>query len=45
VEYGLDPKIAAAICEAADQVIDGSLYDDHFPLGKSKLRYKSFLLS
>ena len=36
VEYGLDPKIAAAICEAADQVIDGSLYDDHFPLGNSK---------
>jgi fumarate hydratase class II len=35
VEYGLDPKIAEAICQAADQVIDGSLYDEHFPLGKS----------
>ena len=34
MEFGLDPKIAEAICEAADQVIDGSLYDDHFPLGK-----------
>jgi len=31
-EFGLDPKIADAICQAADQVIDGSLYDDHFPL-------------
>ena len=33
-EFGLDPKISEAICQAADQVIDGSLYDDHFPLGK-----------
>lgn len=31
-EFGLDPKVADAICQAADQVIDGSLYDDHFPL-------------
>jgi len=31
-EFGLDPKISEAICQAADQVIDGSLYDDHFPL-------------
>jgi len=32
VEFGLDPKIAEAICQAADQVIDGSLYEEHFPL-------------
>merc|ERR1712215_425102 len=31
-EFGLDPKISEAICQAADQVIDGSLYDEHFPL-------------
>jgi len=31
-EFGLDPKIAAAISQAADEVISGSLYDDHFPL-------------
>merc|ERR1711992_262425 len=31
-EFGLDPKVSDAICQAADQVIDGSLYDDHFPL-------------
>lgn len=31
-EFGLDPKVSEAICQAADQVIDGSLYDDHFPL-------------
>ncbi|CAG0893065.1 unnamed protein product [Cyprideis torosa] len=31
-EYGLDPKVADAISRAADEVIDGSLYDDHFPL-------------
>ena len=31
-DFGLDPKVADAICQAADQVIDGSLYDDHFPL-------------
>ena len=34
-EFGLDPKISDAICQAADQVIDGSLYDEHFPLGKN----------
>ena len=32
-EYGLDPKVADAISKAADEVIDGSLYDEHFPLG------------
>ena len=32
-EFGLDPKVADAISKAADEVIDGSLYDDHFPLG------------
>merc|ERR1719277_1673979 len=31
-EFGLDPKVSEAICQAADQVIDGSLYDEHFPL-------------
>lgn len=31
-EFGLDPKIADAISEAADEVICGDLYDDHFPL-------------
>lgn len=31
-EFGLDPKLADAICQAADKVIDGTLYDDHFPL-------------
>ena len=31
-EFGLDPKVADAISQAADEVIDGSLYDDHFPL-------------
>merc|ERR1719495_2114711 len=31
-EFGLDPEIADAISQAADEVIDGSLYDDHFPL-------------
>ncbi len=31
-EFGLDPKIADAISKAADEVIDGSLYEDHFPL-------------
>jgi len=29
--YGLDPKIAGAIMQAADEVIQGKL-DDHFPL-------------
>jgi len=32
MEFGLDPKVAEAISKAADEVIDGSLYDDHFPL-------------
>ncbi|XP_049795532.1 fumarate hydratase, mitochondrial-like [Schistocerca nitens] len=31
-EYGLDPKIADAIAKAADEVISGELYDQHFPL-------------
>uniref|UniRef100_A0A8D8WWW4 fumarate hydratase n=2 Tax=Cacopsylla melanoneura TaxID=428564 RepID=A0A8D8WWW4_9HEMI len=31
-EYGLDPKIADAISKAADEVISGKLYADHFPL-------------
>jgi len=31
-EYGLDPVIAEAISKAADEVISGELYDDHFPL-------------
>lgn len=31
-DYGLDPKIADAISKAADEVIDGRLYADHFPL-------------
>merc|ERR1712096_204512 len=31
-EYGLDPVVAGAISKAADEVISGSLYDDHFPL-------------
>jgi len=29
---GLDPKIAEAISKACDEVIDGSLYEEHFPL-------------
>lgn len=29
--YGLDPKVAGAIIQAADEVIQGKL-DDHFPL-------------
>jgi len=32
VEFGLDPTVAGAISKAADEVISGSLYDDHFPL-------------
>lgn len=28
----LDPKIADAISKAADDVISGKLYNDHFPL-------------
>lgn len=31
-EYGLDPKIADAISKAADEVISGDLYSEHFPL-------------
>lgn len=31
-EYGLDPKISDAISKAADDVISGKLYNDHFPL-------------
>merc|ERR1719219_1446148 len=31
-DFGLDATVADAICQAADSVIDGSLYDDHFPL-------------
>jgi len=31
-EFDLDPKIADAISKAADDVISGKLYNDHFPL-------------
>jgi len=31
-EFGLDPKIADCISKAADDVICGKLYSDHFPL-------------
>ena len=31
-EYGMDAKIADAISTAADDVICGDLYNDHFPL-------------
>lgn len=31
-EFGLDAKVCEAICQAADEVISGKLYDDHFPL-------------
>lgn len=31
-EFGLDSKISDAISKAADDVISGKLYDDHFPL-------------
>merc|ERR1719340_118479 len=31
-EFGLDPAVAEAISKAADEVISGKLYDDHFPL-------------
>lgn len=31
-DYGLDPKIADAISKAADEVISGKLYHEHFPL-------------
>ena len=29
---GLDSKLADAISKACDEVIDGSLYEEHFPL-------------
>jgi fumarate hydratase class II len=32
IEFGLDPKIAEAISKAADEVISGDLYEEHFPL-------------
>ena len=31
-EFGLDAKVSDAISKAADDVISGKLYDDHFPL-------------
>uniref|UniRef100_A0A336M2X4 fumarate hydratase n=1 Tax=Culicoides sonorensis TaxID=179676 RepID=A0A336M2X4_CULSO len=31
-DYGLDAKVSDAISKAADDVISGKLYDDHFPL-------------
>eukprot|EP00092_Neocalanus_flemingeri_P008606 GFUD01009274.1.p1 GENE.GFUD01009274.1~~GFUD01009274.1.p1 ORF type:complete len:474 (+),score=122.73 GFUD01009274.1:195-1616(+) len=31
-DYGLDANIADAISKAADEVISGGLYEDHFPL-------------
>jgi len=31
-EFGLDPKVAEAISQAADEVISGKLYQEHFPL-------------
>lgn len=31
-EFGLDAKLADAISQAADDVISGSLYNEHFPL-------------
>jgi len=31
-EFGLDSRVADAICQAADEVISGQLYNDHFPL-------------
>jgi len=31
-EFGLDPKVAGAISQAADEVISGQLYENHFPL-------------
>ena len=40
-EFGLDPKVAEAISQAADEVIDGSLYDEHFPLGAARTRPRS----
>merc|ERR1719187_2015450 len=32
MEFGLDPVVAGAISKAADDVISGELYEDHFPL-------------
>jgi hypothetical protein len=34
--------VAAAISQAADEVISGKLYDDHFPLGRL-LQFVDFL--
>lgn len=31
-EYGLDSKVSDAISQAADEVISGKLYEEHFPL-------------
>lgn len=31
-EYGLDATVAEAIAKAADEVINGELYHEHFPL-------------
>ena len=31
-DYGLDTSVADAISSAADEVISGKLYEDHFPL-------------
>ncbi|ODN04793.1 putative fumarate hydratase, mitochondrial [Orchesella cincta] len=31
-EYGLDAKVSDAISRAADEVISGALYEEHFPL-------------
>ncbi|KAF5287086.1 hypothetical protein FQA39_LY16071 [Lamprigera yunnana] len=31
-EFGLKPELADAICKAADEVISGKLYHEHFPL-------------
>jgi len=31
-EFGLDAKVADAICQAADEVINGKLYEENFPL-------------
>lgn len=31
-EFGLDEKVADAISKAADEVISGKLYEEHFPL-------------
>lgn len=31
-EFGLDSKVSDAISKAADDVISGKLYEEHFPL-------------